>query len=151
MLKKSIIILIVLVFCGTSFSQIKDPKIGRSWWRDVKEYIDRKSGGMIMVFDADSITNHTLAITNPNQALQITRIDITTETVVDSPTVFYFQSGTVYDSVLIDSSIAGKYYFSNDTVNFPAEPCTLKFDDSIYGSLTKGGGNTRIIIHYSNR
>ena len=151
MFKKSLFIFIMLVLCGTSFSQVKNPKIARSWWSDVKEYIDQKAANMIMVFDADSIANQTLAIANLNQAFQISRIDITTESVVDSPTVFYFQSGAVYDSVLVDSSVTGKYYFSSEIINFPAAPCTLRFDDSLYSYRAKGGGNVRIIIQFSNR
>jgi len=151
MVRKLLIIAIILIGTGTVHSQIKDPKISRFWWKDVKKYIDEKSNNLFMVFDADSVKNQDLAIINLNQPIKIQRIDITTESALDSPTVFYFQSSSYYDSVLLDSSIAGKYHFSSDTVNFPALPCTLKFNDTVLNSKVKGGGNARIVIQYTNR
>ena len=151
MLRKVLIFIMILFWSGVVFSQVKDPNVPRFWWKSVKRYIDEKTDNKIMVFDADSIANHNVAIFNLNQPIKVQRIDIMTEGIVDSPTVFYFQSASVYDSVLIDSANSGKYYFSTDTVNFPASPCTLRFTDTQFSYKATGGGNTRIVIQFTNR
>ncbi|RKY88693.1 hypothetical protein DRQ09_02465 [candidate division KSB1 bacterium] len=151
MLKRVLVIFVLLFSFGELHSQVKDPKIPRSWWKNVKNYIDGKANNFIMVFDTDSVTNQNIAIFHLNQGIQINRIDIMTESVLDSPTVFYFYSGSLYDSVLVDSSVVDRYYFSVDTVYFPALPCTLKFSDTIFTSRVKGGGGSRIVIQYTNR
>ncbi|MFC1562998.1 hypothetical protein ACFL4Z_03005 [candidate division KSB1 bacterium] len=134
------------------YSQINDPKIPRSWWDSVRDYIRSKSESKIMsLVHYGEPTDQVIGVFTPHNAVTIQRIDVYARARVDSDTTaFVMTNGRDTAVVVLDSSFSATLWHDSTEVIFEKfYPCTLKFNDDNYsGTFISGADTPMVVIQY---
>lgn len=143
-----IIAFVCLLFSGLAQAQVNEPSVGRWWWGDVIAYIDSVTAHRVTVFQADSMSDQTIAKFALEEDIEIERVSFFSQTATagDTTGIYFYEGTRIVDSLIVPTGSTYLEFTANITLTKDSSFVAITVDDTQWGGTVTGGRNAVLTI-----
>lgn len=127
---------------------VRDPGIGRWWWKDVKAYTDGVSSHRMTVIPVDSVIDQTMLKFALEDDIVIERISFFAQdtTTGDTTALKIYEGTLLIDSLVIPVQTQYLEFTTDINLSDDSSFVEFKLDDAGFGGTAAGGPNGRFVV-----